>query len=160
MDIILPTPDMVLLAHEMVLDVSGGARGVHDENVLQAAIERPVTYVRYVDEYDVDTVCALLIDSIARNHGFRDGNKRTALLTAIFTYRMNKVTFVASSDMNIDFDDVVMWVVQQKPTIIEIETKLKIIRHKHEGKSSTFRDLITSLTEHLQQSHGSRKGKE
>ncbi len=107
-----------------------------------------MTFGQYED-YDLDTVCAPLIDSIARNHGFRDGNKRTALMVALVTYRMNKVSFEATNRMNKDFDDTVMWVVQQKPAIREIEARLKQLRKIHVGKGSTYKDMMASLTNHL-----------
>lgn len=84
MEIILPDRESVELVHDVAL-MTGGLSGVHSENLIQAAVQRPITYIGYVDDYDLDTICAVLIESIARNHGFKDGNKRTALMTAIYT---------------------------------------------------------------------------
>ena len=72
----LPDVDTVKQIHEIILDVSGGKRGVHDLKLIVSAVERPKTFVEYIDAYDIDTISALLIDGIARYHGFRDGNKR------------------------------------------------------------------------------------
>lgn len=153
MNIILPDRETVDLLHEMVLDLTGGKPGVHDEKLIQGAIERPVTYVQYVDEYDIDTVCALLLDSIARNHGFRDGNKRTALLAAVFTYRVNKVHFRANDKMNTDFDDLVMWIVNSKPKIDKIVTKLKALRVLHEGKKDSWSTHFTAFSKAMRNRH-------
>lgn len=114
--------------------------------MLHSAVERPATYVEYDETYTLDTVCALLLDSVARYHGFNDGNKRTALLTVLFTYRLNDIYFAATVRMNKDFDDTVMWVVTDKPDIDEISLRLKSLRdlhgvQNHKGWSQTFNYL-------------------
>lgn len=144
--IYIPVLDDVEELHEVVLLISGGKDGIHDRKLLISAIERPATYIGYQEEYDVDTICALLIDSLARYHGFRDGNKRTALMTAIWTYRLNDVHFTATDSMNTDFDNMVMWVVTEKPEIDDIASKLKELRKLYECDSkANWRDIFTSF---------------
>jgi death-on-curing family protein len=56
---------------------TGGHDGVRDLNLIKSAIARPYTgYYRSVSQK-----AAALTESLARNHGFIDGNKRSALLT-------------------------------------------------------------------------------
>ncbi len=141
MEILLPNREALELLHIAAL-VTGGKEGVHDEKLLRGAIERPLTFVGYRKTYDVDTVCAVLIDSIARYHGFNDGNKRTALITGIYTYRLNGIHFTATEKMNNDFDDLVMWVVTRKPSIEKIEIKLKNLRQNHEGTEAPLGDIM------------------
>lgn len=145
MQIILPDLDTLKELHDIVLDVSGGVRGVHNEKLLISAVERPQTYTQYVNDYDIDTICAILIDSIARYHGFRDGNKRTALMTVIFTYRINGVHFRATEQMNVDFDEMVMWVVTKKPKIEDIVMRLQKLRELHDGESETWLAILKSF---------------
>lgn len=58
--------------------------GVHDWALIKAAIGRP--YVGYYRR--IDRKAAALIESLSRNHGFVDGNKRTAfLIVDLFIYR-------------------------------------------------------------------------
>lgn len=136
--------------HDTVLMVSGGRPGVHVASDIHRAIERPMTYASYRDEYDIDTVCALLIDSIARYHGFNDGNKRTALMTAILTYRINEIHFKATDSMNEEFDALVMWVVNHKPEVEEIEERLKSLRKTHEiGGEQSIATLFNSFVSML-----------
>ena len=142
MDILLPDEESVMLLHEMVLMVSPGKEGVHDRKLIIGAIQRPQTYTQYVADYDVDTICALLIDSLARNHAFKDGNKRTALMTAIFTYRVNMVHFRATQEMNMAFDKLIMKVVLNKPNIDEITTNLKEIRQTYEGQEQSWYEIL------------------
>lgn len=145
MTIVLPDRDSVELLHEAVLHYSGGKQGIHNEKLILSAIERPLTHTQYVKDYDLDTICALLIDSIARNHGFMDGNKRTALLTAIFTYRVNGVHFKATEAMNMDFDSLVMWVVNKKPSVEQIRKRLKKLRKIHQRSEESWGAMFTAF---------------
>lgn len=147
MDIRLPDTDTVEALHEIILEASSGRSGIHDRSLVVRAIERPSTYIHYVDDYDIDTVCALLADGIARYHGFNDGNKRTALMTVIFTYKLNDIDFQATDEMNIDFDEFVMWIVREKPSIDQITERLKELRSTHEGTGGreTWVKLFTFL---------------
>lgn len=145
MTIKLPDENVVIELHDIVLMVSPGRPGIHDMNQVHAAVQRPLTYTQYVSEYDLDTVCALLIDSIARNHGFKDANKRTSLMTAIFTYRVNDVHFKATTEMNIDFDNLIMWVVLEKPLIDEVIVRLRQLRNRHETDKASWKDIIRSF---------------
>jgi death-on-curing protein len=64
----------VLAAHQTAL-LMGGVDGVRDVGLLESAIARPYSgYHRPVSRK------AALLHSLALNHGFVDGNKRTALL--------------------------------------------------------------------------------
>lgn len=145
MNVLIPDREVLETIHEVVINLTGGKDGVHDEKLLKSALERPRTFVGYQDDYDINTICALLIDSIARYHGFKDGNKRTALMTAFFTYRINGVHFRATKKMNEDFDNLVMWVVISKPRINDIVEKLVDLRNKHEGSKATWTAMIDAF---------------
>lgn len=153
MTYILPDLESVELIHNTVLVFSVGRAGVHDKKLLQSAVNRPESYANYVEEYDLDTLCAVLIDSLARYHGFEDGNKRTALMAAIYTYKLNGVHFAVSQKMNEDFDKLVMWVVNDKPDIEEIRQKLKELRDLYEGKEQTWAAIFSAF-EKFKLTHG------
>jgi len=67
-----------------------GKRKVRDMGLLEAAAGRPMTTVFGEDAYPTlpEKVTALL-HSIARNHPFADGNKRTATVAALFMLEVN-----------------------------------------------------------------------
>ncbi|HKW53504.1 MAG TPA: type II toxin-antitoxin system death-on-curing family toxin [Stellaceae bacterium] len=66
--------DEILAAHEAALRF-GGRPGVHDQRLIESAITRPYTgYYRHIAQK-----AAALVQSLATNHGFVDGNKRTAI---------------------------------------------------------------------------------
>ena len=70
----------ILAIHEDQLDRFGGAAGVRDLGLLEAALFRPQT--GYYP--DVIAEAAALWESLSQNHPFVDGNKRTAF-AAMFT---------------------------------------------------------------------------
>jgi death-on-curing protein len=61
-------------AHRLALTF-GGLAGIRDLGAIEAAITRP--YVGY--DKTIERKAAALVESVASNHGFVDGNKRTAL---------------------------------------------------------------------------------
>ena len=67
-----------LAIHDDQIARYGGLFGVRDHGLLEAALYRPQTgyYANLVEE------AAALWESLAQNHPFFDGNKRTAFATA------------------------------------------------------------------------------
>lgn len=68
----------------------GGLAGAKDMGLLQSALARPVNKHGY-GETDVCALAAAYAYSIARNHPFADGNKRTAWVMARLFLRLNGV---------------------------------------------------------------------
>jgi len=68
------TLDEALRIHELLIERFGGANGVRDLGLIEAALLRPQTgyYADLIEE------AAALWESLAMNHGFVDGNKRVA----------------------------------------------------------------------------------
>jgi death-on-curing protein len=71
--------------HTVLMQRYGGARGVRDPGALEAALFRPQT--RYYD--DIVAEAAALMESLAINHPFVDGNKRIAFAAAEVFLRIN-----------------------------------------------------------------------
>src|SRR4051812_30321259 len=112
--IYLPTEDDIMSLHDVVLEQSGGRAGILDNKVISAAVSRPLTYISYFPDSTVHTVCAVLLDSLARNHAFVEGNKRTGLMTVLFTYSLNGIDIDERADKGKEFENLVLWVVMQK----------------------------------------------
>ena len=72
-----PTIEEVVAIHDDLLAQFGGAPGVRDRGALEAAAMRPQMgyYDGLLDE------AAAMLESLAMNHPFVDGNKRTAVAT-------------------------------------------------------------------------------
>ncbi len=75
----------VLGMHAVLLQRYSGASGVRDPGALEAALFRPQT--GYYD--DIVTEAAALLESLAINHPFVDGNKRSAFAAADVFLRIN-----------------------------------------------------------------------
>jgi death on curing protein len=74
------TAEQVLFIHSRIIDETGGAHGVRDIGLLQSAVSRPQATFSGNDLYpDILSKTVALMESLARNHPFLDGNKRTAI---------------------------------------------------------------------------------
>ncbi|NOT33017.1 MAG: type II toxin-antitoxin system death-on-curing family toxin [Candidatus Eisenbacteria bacterium] len=71
----------VLAFHEQLLSVHGGASGVLDEGLLDAALASPKNHFAY-ERADTLRLAAAYAYSLTQNHPFADGNKRVALTVA------------------------------------------------------------------------------
>lgn len=78
---IFPTLEETLYLHEELIRLFGGDVGIRDQGLLESALYRPQSgYYK-----TISLQAAALIQSVALNHCFVDGNKRVAFaLTAIF----------------------------------------------------------------------------
>lgn len=81
--------------HDAQLAEHGGAAGLRDEGMLEAALARPMNTYAY-GETDLCVLAAAYAFGIARNHPFVDGNKRTAFLAAYVFLRLNGLQLDAS----------------------------------------------------------------
>lgn len=68
-----------------LIDIFGGIHGVRDQAAVEAAVFRPQNgYYNSIEEE-----AAALMESLANNHGFLDGNKRIAFTAADVFLRRN-----------------------------------------------------------------------
>ena len=61
----------------------GGLSGVRDETALESALARPQQKWHYAPKVDVAVLAAAYGYGLARNHPYRDGNKRISFLSII-----------------------------------------------------------------------------
>ncbi|HUM70888.1 MAG TPA: type II toxin-antitoxin system death-on-curing family toxin, partial [Chloroflexota bacterium] len=83
------TAQQVLFIHARLIATTGGEHGVRDIGLLESAVARPQATFDGVELYpDLFHKAAALMESLAQNHPFVDGNKRTAITaTAMFLRR-------------------------------------------------------------------------
>jgi death on curing protein len=87
------TIDDVLEAHDRVIGQRGLA-GVLNEDSIRSAIGRPYSgYYRTLNKK-----ASVLLQSLAANHGFADGNKRTALLVVNLLIRNSGYDYVGLTE--------------------------------------------------------------
>lgn len=124
-----PTLEEALELHRQLLRTSGGKGGVRDMGLLQSALGRPQT--GYYGTLSLQA--AALLQSLAQNHPFIDGNKRVAFaLTAIFL-RMNRYRLIVDPDNGESF--LIDRVIKNKAELKEIVEWLENHMHKVGNKS-------------------------
>ncbi len=84
----------VLAMHEDQIERYGGSPGVRDPGLLESALYRPQTgyYADLIEE------AAALWESMAQNHPFIDGNKRTAFAATYTFLAINGAELKANAD--------------------------------------------------------------
>jgi len=86
------TLDQIVQIHVLVVDETGGSTGIRDLGRLESVVGAQNQYVFGKETYtDPMQKAAALIRGIIGDHPFVDGNKRTALLTALTFLKINGV---------------------------------------------------------------------
>jgi death-on-curing protein len=75
-------PVVVQTIHQSQIARHGRLDGVRDQGLIDSALARPRNLAAFGDP-DVADLAAAYAIGIAKNHGFIDGNKRTALVVAL-----------------------------------------------------------------------------
>ena len=92
-DIYLTVAEIYQMQH-FLIDSFGGLHGVRDQNAVEAAVFRPRTgYYNSIEEE-----AAALMESLANNPGFIDGNKRIAFAAAATFLEINGFLLVDPLD--------------------------------------------------------------
>lgn len=89
--------DVVFAIHDRQLAEHGGLDGVRDKGAIESALAEPQNPAVYA-EPDGAALAAAYAFGLARNHGFADGNKRTAWVIARL--------FLADNDCRLVFNAV------------------------------------------------------
>jgi len=99
-DIYLTVAEVYRMQH-ILIETFGGLHGVRDKNAVEAAVFRPQTgYYSSIEEE-----AAALMESLANNHGFVDGNKRIAFAAAATFLEINGSLLDVDSVDGYDFID-------------------------------------------------------
>ena len=115
--------DQVLWIHDYILEHTGGSHGVHDLGLLESAVARPRATFDGDDLYvSVFSKAAALLESLALNHAFVDGNKRTAISSSSQFLLENGWVIVASNRELVDYT---VYVVVNNPGIEAITSWLE-----------------------------------
>lgn len=86
------TKEQAVMLHEILLDKTGGLRGLRDERLLESALNNPFQTFGGEELYpDVFHKAAQLCFSILKNHPFIDGNKRIGILAMLVFLKINGV---------------------------------------------------------------------
>lgn len=123
MDPVFLTLDEVLALHEDQIRRYGGSSGLRDSDLVSSALG-PVSATfggRFLHQSLFEMAAAYLF-YLAQNHPFVDGNKRTALATALVFLWMNDVEVEADED---ELTALVLGVAEGRTTKAEIAVFLQ-----------------------------------
>jgi len=120
-DIVWILDEIVPAVHDEQLAEHGGLPGIRDLGAVQSALARPRNLASYEECDDIAQLAAAYAYGIARNHGFADGNKRTALVIADLFLMLNGyeltslpaenvLTILAVADGSMPEEELVAWV--------------------------------------------------
>jgi death on curing protein len=98
------TKEEILLIHDQVVKLHGGANGVRDMDGLESAIARPYQSFGGDDLYpSCFEKSAAIGESIIMNHPFVDGNKRTGYVLMELVLRLENVRIIATDEQLYQF---------------------------------------------------------
>lgn len=116
-----PTLDEVLYLHERLLERFGGRAGVRDLGLLESALARPRS--GYYDS--LSQQAAALLQSLALNHVFVDGNKRVAFAGCAVFLHLNGMQLDVQAEEAEPF--LIEAVIQRHAELPEITTWLEAV---------------------------------
>ncbi|MGB7569605.1 MAG: type II toxin-antitoxin system death-on-curing family toxin [Chitinivibrionales bacterium] len=93
----LTIPEVIEI-HDQEIVAAGGLSGVRDLNALDSAVGAPQASFSGQFLMDIFEMAATYLNSIAINHPFMDGNKRTALASSLTFLFMNGYEIEESYD--------------------------------------------------------------
>ena len=112
------TAQQVLFIHARLIAATGGEHGVRDVGLLESAVARPrVTFDRQELYPDLFHKAAALMESLARNHPFVDGNKRTAVTAAALFLLRNGHRLETT---NAELERFTLMVTNEQPPLAEV----------------------------------------
>jgi death-on-curing protein len=101
----------------------GGSPGVRDMGMLKSAIFRPFATYGGEDLYkDIYLKSGALLQSIAKNHPFVDGNKRTAYTVTYTFLKLNLIQIIITNKQVVEF---MVRVTEENLSVDEISFWLK-----------------------------------
>ncbi len=92
------------IIHDRQIARHGGAPGLRDAALLEAAIARPLNLLA-CGTPDLFDLAAAYAFGIMEAHAFVDGNKRTALVTALTFLRLNGFAFRPDPDEGLEMTE-------------------------------------------------------
>lgn len=122
------TVEDVLLIHDEQLDAYGGIAGIRDKGLLESAVMMP--QVSFGGEYlhnGLFEMAAAYGFHIAENQPFLDGNKRTALVSALVFLDLNGFEIL---DENMNLYDAMLAIAEKRMDKYDLSDLLKQLADK------------------------------
>ncbi|MEJ8303118.1 type II toxin-antitoxin system death-on-curing family toxin [Saccharibacillus sacchari] len=93
------TIDQLLIYHQKIMKVTGGADGVRDQGLLESALSKAEQTFGGEELYPgLTRKVSVVTFSLIKNHGFVDGNKRIGIAVMLLLLRLNGYSIRYSQD--------------------------------------------------------------
>lgn len=90
---------VILDLHDLQIKNHGGSHGLRDTGLFDSALAQPQQAFHYQEPPpNMFELAATYTHSIAKNHAFIDGNKRTAFITGVLFLAINAIELALSED--------------------------------------------------------------
>ena len=118
--------DKVLLLHQLLAEATGGSVGVHDEGLLDSALEAAFAGFGSQEFYpSKEEKGARLGYSLISNHAFVDGNKRIGMYVMLSFLEMNGIRLSCTdedmiqvgfsvADGSMSYEELLQWVIDHR----------------------------------------------
>jgi len=111
--------------HDMIIQISGGLPGITKEsknhlNSILTFIKDTKYYPSFIEKL------SFLTYTIAKDHIFIDGNKRTAIALGAYFLELNEYGFLVSHYMQ-EMENYIVWVMENRLTREDLIEKIKYI---------------------------------
>jgi len=117
------TGEEVLIIHSDIIDAIGGSHGIRDISLFASIIERPKTSLVGHEPYPtIYDKAAVYLQSFAKHQIFIDGNKRTAIASAVRFLETNNHVFIGEIE---DVSQTTQLIAKNKLTLEDIAAWLK-----------------------------------
>ncbi|MBU1194584.1 MAG: type II toxin-antitoxin system death-on-curing family toxin [Proteobacteria bacterium] len=94
--------ETVLVIHDLQIQEHGGASGIRDLGLIESAVNKPRNLMAYSSP-DLPELAASYAFGLTKNHGFLDGNKRTAYVVSRLFLRLHGWDFAVSPEQRVVF---------------------------------------------------------
>ena len=125
------TPAQVLFIHARLVAETGGATGIRDLGLLEAAVARPQATYEGHDLYpDLLHKAAALMESLIGNHPLVAGNKRVGVTAAGLFLQINGHRLTASND---EVEQIALSAARGETTVESLSVWLKQYSEPYHG---------------------------
>jgi death-on-curing protein len=113
----------IIEIHDQEITAAGGLAGIRDSKALESAVGAPQASFKGKLIMDIFEMAATYLNSIALDHPFLDGNKRTALASCLTFLYINGFEIVEQTDS--ELADKTLDLVAHKVTKSDLAQHLK-----------------------------------
>ena len=98
------------IEHDKIIDLSGGRHGFHDVGLLESALVHVQNDLYYPT---IEKKLTHLVFSIAMNHAFVDGNKRSSIALGAYFLEINGYGSIVGKFI-VEMENIVLWLAQKR----------------------------------------------